>query len=147
MFRKDYTYAVARIRSKELGLFSGATMEQLVACKSYAEALHFLIEKGWGGTEEVRDAEALFKAEKEKNWQLIGEMVDDLAVFDVLRIADDFHNLKAAIKLIYTNSTLPPERVFLDSGRLDADAVLQNVTAKNFAALHGRRSLPGFVKS
>ena len=52
MFRKDYTYAVARIRSKELGLLSGGAMEQLVACKSYEEALRFLTEKGWGSNDD-----------------------------------------------------------------------------------------------
>ena len=37
-----YTYAVARIRALELSLFSAATIEQLLACKSYEAALQFL---------------------------------------------------------------------------------------------------------
>ena len=45
---KDYTYAVARIRGRELSLFGGPVMEQLLACKTCEEALRFLADKGWG---------------------------------------------------------------------------------------------------
>ena len=143
MFQKDYTYEVARIRCKELSLFSASMMEQLIACKTYDEALRFLADKGWGGSEDYADAEALLAAEKKKTWELIGEMVEDMSVFDVMRIPDDFHNLKAAIKLIYTNSTLPPERLFLNGGRLDAQELLAHVRAKEFDALPGRMATAG----
>lgn len=143
MIRKDYTYAVARIRSKELGLFNAAAMEQLVSTKSYDEAIRFLTEKGWGYGEEARDAEKLLSDETEKTWALMGEMVEDMSVFDVFRIADDFHNLKAAIKLVYTGSKLPPERVFLDSGTVEAEKVLAAVRAKDFAELPGRMAQAG----
>ena len=42
----EYTYAVARIRSKELSLFSSATIEQLIARKTYESCLQFLQERG-----------------------------------------------------------------------------------------------------
>ena len=124
-------------------MFSNAMMEQLISCKSYDEALHFLADKGWGGSEDYSDAEALLAAEKKKTWELIGEMVEDMSVFDVMRITDDFHNLKAAIKLIYTNSKLPPERLFLNGGRLDAGALLRHVRAKEFGHLPGRMATAG----
>ena len=44
-----YTYAVAQIRALELSLLSAADIEQLVACKSQAQCLQLLAEKGWGG--------------------------------------------------------------------------------------------------
>ena len=44
-----YIYAVARIRSKELSLLSGAFLEQLTAAKSYDQCIQLLHEKGWGG--------------------------------------------------------------------------------------------------
>ena len=47
MAKPDYIYAVARIRSKELLCFSPATLEQLMACKTYHECLRMLNEKGW----------------------------------------------------------------------------------------------------
>ncbi len=143
MFQKDYTYAVARIRCRELDLFTDAMMEQLLACKSYDEALRFLKDKGWGGSEDLSDGEALLAAEQEKTWALMEELTEDLSVFDVMRIPDDFHNLKAAIKLVYTNSSLPPERLFLAGGRLDAQELLAQVRAKEFSALPGRMAAAG----
>ena len=35
----NYVYAVARIRSLELSLFSDAVIEQLISCKTYASCL------------------------------------------------------------------------------------------------------------
>ena len=45
----DYVYAVARIRCKELKLFSVAVIEQLLARPDYDACVSFLAEKGWGG--------------------------------------------------------------------------------------------------
>lgn len=44
---EQYTYAVARIRALEVSLFSDSTIEQLIACQNYDQALQFLEEKGW----------------------------------------------------------------------------------------------------
>ena len=41
----QYTYAVARIRAKEVFLFSAATIDQLLACKTYDNCLQFLAER------------------------------------------------------------------------------------------------------
>ena len=51
----DYVYAVARIRSKELSLFSDAVMEQLLARPDYEACVSFLLEKGWGGKGKRKD--------------------------------------------------------------------------------------------
>ena len=65
MAEKYYAYAVARIRTKELGLLKGAFLEQLLAAKSYEECIQLLSEKGWGdGT--TMDAEQILRGEEEK---------------------------------------------------------------------------------
>ena len=61
---KDYTYAVARIRGRELALFGGPVMEQLLACKTCEEALRFLADKGWGNPDKALTAENLLEEEK-----------------------------------------------------------------------------------
>ena len=38
----NYVYAVARIRSLEISLFSNAVIDQLIACKSYENCIQFL---------------------------------------------------------------------------------------------------------
>lgn len=48
MSNTNYTFAVARIRALEVSLFSKATIDQLMACKTYEECMHFLEDKGWG---------------------------------------------------------------------------------------------------
>ena len=46
-----YTYAVARIRSKELSLLNSQAIEQLLAAKSYDECMRLLADRGWGDGE------------------------------------------------------------------------------------------------
>ena len=65
MAEKYYAYAVARIRTKELGLLKGAFLEQLLAAKSYEECIQLLSEKGWGdGT--TMDAEQILRGEEKR---------------------------------------------------------------------------------
>ena len=51
---EQYTYAVARIRALEVSLFSDSTIDQLIACQSYDQALQFLEEKGCGKNPDER---------------------------------------------------------------------------------------------
>ena len=45
---QEYIYGVARIRALEGSLFTDETINQLVQCKDYDEAMDFLRTKGWG---------------------------------------------------------------------------------------------------
>ncbi len=132
---KDYTYAVARIRGEELSLFSNTTMEQLMACRTYDDALRFLREKGWGDSDKHQSAEEILEAETEKTWDLIGELTDDLSVFDVFRITDDYHNLKAAIKQTFTNSGLADSRIYVTGGTMDPKVIERAVRERDFSQL------------
>ena len=98
-----YAYAVARIRSMELSLFSGAVIEQLVACKDYRQCLQFLVEKGWGDSDTPLDADAILTRESEKTWEVIRELKVDMSAFAVLSYQKLFHNLKAAVKEVCTS--------------------------------------------
>lgn len=102
--RKQYTYAVARIRALEVSLFTDSAVERLIACPTYDECLKFLAEHGWGGPDCADGAEEILAAEEEKTWKVMGELVDreDRNVFDVLSYPKLFHNLKAAIKDVCT---------------------------------------------
>lgn len=133
--KKDYTYAVARIRGREMSLLGGAAMEQLLATKSYDEALHFLADKGWGNSDERLTAENMLTAETEKTWETIGELVDDMSVFDVFRIADDYHNLKAAIKLAYTGASVDADRLFVTGGNLEPEQIRKAIREKDYSLL------------
>lgn len=135
-----YTYAVARIRSKELTLLNAQAIDQLLAAKSYDECLRLLADRGWGDGEVAADDARLLAAEREKTWNLIGELVEDMSVFDVFLYANDYHNLKAAIKLVCTGES--DFGVFISHGTVDSGAILEAVRAKEFGALPRRCAHP-----
>ena len=133
MSDQQYTYAVARIRSKELTLLNAQFLDQLLSAKSYDECLHMLIDKGWGYDTPNPTAEQLLVQEREKMWGLIGELVDDMSVFDVFLYANDYHNLKAAIKLVCTDAD--SEGIFIRNGTVEPELMVEAVKKHKFLPL------------
>ena len=115
--------------SKELSLLSGAFVEQLLSAKGYEECLQLLQEKGWGDGE-TRDAAGILAVEREKTWQLMGELTDDLSVFDVFLYANDYHNLKAAIKEARMDSEFPG--IYMGQGTVDVKLIREAVRTREF---------------
>ena len=101
MSEMEYTYAVARIRALEVSLFSRGTIDQLMACKSYEQALTFLVEKGWGSADVPKEADAILAEERAKIWATVRELGIPMSTFAVLSYPNVFHNLKTAIKEVY----------------------------------------------
>lgn len=135
---KQFTYAVARIRALELTLLNRQNLEVLLSTRDYKESIKYLVEKGWGESEQDT-AEKILKGEKEKTWNLMRELVDkeDLGVFNVFLYANDFHNLKAAIKQAYTNKETP--NIFISNGTIDVEEIID--AAKN----HDFSKLPSYM--
>lgn len=124
-----YIYAVARIRALEMTLMSQAVIEQLVATDSYKKAVQFIIEKGWGDSDKASmDENDILRAETDKTWAAVAEMVDDMSVFDVIRLPDLYHNLKAAIKTVVAGEI--PAHVFFDNAEIDGQKMLSIVSDK-----------------
>ncbi len=138
MAEQLYTYAVARIRSKEMLLLSKTDIDQLLNCKSEKECLKLLAEKGWGKTGE-EDAQEMLKAEREKTWNLMKELVEELSVFNMFLYTNDYHNLKAAIKQVYTDSK--QEDIYITQGTIPVDTILNAVKEHSFS------NLPGYMQA
>lgn len=132
MAEKQYTYAVARIRSKELSLLNGMFLEQLLAARTYEECLQLLADKGWGDGS-TQSAEQILTGEQEKTWALMEELVDDLSVFDVFLYQNDYHNLKAAIKLVFTNTEMPG--AFFTHGTVEWETILKAIQEQDYSLL------------
>lgn len=132
MAQNQYIYAVSRIRSRELALLDKAFIDQLLATKSYNDCLRLLKEKGWGKSGD-ETAEELFKIERDKTWELIGELVEDMSVFDTFLYGNDFHNLKAAIKQVYRNEEVP--NIYISNGTIDPEIIIEAVREHNFDSL------------
>lgn len=133
MAKMEYTYAVARIRAKEVSLFSQAVIEQLMACKTEQQCLQFLSEKGWGDADTPMEAEAMLTREREKTWELMRELAEDMSVFDVLSYPDLFQNLKAAVKAVVTGSE--KLNIFVENTAVSGEEMLEIIKAKEFGRL------------
>ena len=133
MSNTKYTYAVARIRALEVSLFSDAVIEQLLACKTAEQALQLVTEKGWGDPSSDRDMDAVLKREEEKTWEVIRDVAPDMSVFDVLSYPKLYHNLKAAIKEVCTETRNPG--IFYDDCQIPGREMLQIVENREFSTL------------
>ncbi len=132
MTDNQYIYAVARIRSKELQLLNKNDIDQLLNLKSERECLRYLADKGWGRSGD-ETADALVMAEREKTWEIINELVEDMSIFNTFLYANDFHNVKAAIKQVYTNLDLPG--IYNQNGTIKPEVIYHAVKEQNFSEL------------
>ncbi|MDF2586277.1 MAG: hypothetical protein K0S41_118 [Anaerocolumna sp.] len=132
MAENQYIYAVSRIRSKELSLLDKSFLEQLLTSKSYGDCLRMLADKGWGraGNE---TAEEILHIEREKTWDLIRELVEDMSIFNTFLYSNDFHNLKAAIKQVYRNDDVP--NIYITHGTIKPDLIYKAVKEHDFSTL------------
>lgn len=127
-----YTYAVARIRAKELSLLDRQDLDQLMACKTYQECLNVLHDHGWGNGGET-SAEQILSSERSKTWDLMRELVEDVSVFDVFLYPADYNNLKGAIKAVVTNADMTG--IFLSGGTVSPEIMINAVKKNDFSAL------------
>ena len=134
---EQYVYAVTRIHYAEQNLLDEQDIEQLVSAKNVEEAMRILNDKGWGTKNAIDDdPDALVAAETEKTWSLVSELAGNVVPFNVFRYANDFHNLKAAIKLAYTaNEESDKEHYFLPFGTIEQGKVIKAANEHDFTAL------------
>ena len=79
------------------------------------------------------NAEAILTREREKTWELMRELADDMSVFDVLTYSNLFHNLKAAIKAVATGEKHP--NVFFRDCAISGEEMMEIISEKNFSRL------------
>ncbi|MDD3277697.1 MAG: V-type ATPase subunit [Lachnospiraceae bacterium] len=129
----SYVYAVARIRSLEMGLFGESTIEQLMACKTAENCMAFLSEHGWEVPANPTDAESMLKREQERTWETIRELKVDMSVFDILSYQQLYHNLKAAIKEICVGSV--DANIFFPDCAVSKEDMLHAIQEKDYSIL------------
>ena len=102
MHETEYAYAVARIRANETKLLTRADIDQLIEAESYEAAVRLLADKGFAVPEK---GESFDIAEKDLSgaWELIEECAPDAELLEALVIANDFTNLKAAVKCVFSD--------------------------------------------
>ncbi len=129
----NFIYAVARVRSHELSLLNESVMAQLISAPGEEDCLRILNEKGWGA--QGTSGEDMFAAETKKTWDFIRELVpeDQMKIFDVFRLSDDYHNLKAAIKESCIGGTHPG--IFVSGGTIPAGKLEEALASSDYESL------------
>ncbi len=96
--------------------------------------------QSWGGADANPGGERLLVQEREKTWEVIRELVDDMSAFDVFLYANDFHNLKAAIKQVCGNAEEPG--IFIGHGTVAFKQGLSAVESHDFSSLPQTMAAP-----
>ncbi len=138
MFAKkdDYIYAVARIRCKESKLLSNKNIEQLISMRDAQSVERYLYDLGWSDSASQAHKDILV-LEQENLWALMKELTGDLSAFDFLRVQTDFHNIKASVKSVYSDT--PAEPLLLNGGIFAPEFVYGCIKNKEY------NELPNFL--
>lgn len=94
----EYAFAVARVRSNEVRLLTQQDIDGLLAAGDCARCAARLSDKGWESAGAAADDSEMLRTQSQRTWELIDEIAPDRAEFDFLRLPNDFHNLKVALK-------------------------------------------------
>ncbi len=122
----DYTYSVARIRSKETGLLTAQDIEQLINARNYSEALRILCDKGYVNDGNVIDAAI------RSLWEFLGEIADE-KVLKFIQLPIDYHNIKTAVKSVF--SDIDGKDLLLDYGIVDKTVIYTAVKNRAYREL------------
>jgi len=136
---EQYTYAVARIHAMETALLTLKDLEQVLSADNEKEAIAILSDKGFGGYGAYNGAEQLLSEEREKTAELIKKLIPDISQFDVFLYADDFHNLKAAVKAVSSGER---DGIFVKGGTINYEVIKKAVFEKEIKLLPEKMQKP-----
>lgn len=144
--KKDYTFAVARVRSRENFLLNDSDISALISAKDYNECVNMLSDKGWNTDAIADDYEKILDYQEKSLWEFINELSSDMSEFNVFLWQKDFHNLKASIKAVVNSANI--NGIFVDGGTLEAETIYKAVKDKNYNALpeHLAKYTPEAIK-
>ena len=130
--QQDFTYAVARVRFRETQLLTGSDLDSLLAAKDAESVMRILRDKGWGDNTDPSPDEIL-SIEEKKLWAFVDEVIDDRSALDFLRVPNDFHNLKVAVKCITRD--MKPDGLFLYNSVYDSEELYDRVKKREYGEL------------
>ncbi len=123
---QDYTYSVARIRSKETELLKEQDIELLLNAQDYSDALRVLRDKGY-----VNDGSVAEDATRSL-WEFLGELADE-EVLKLLRIPVDYHNIKVSVKSVFAD--IDGTDLLADYGTVDKLDIYNAVKSRDYFGL------------
>lgn len=132
MHETDYTFAVARIRANETKLLAPAQLSQLIAAADAAEVRRLLADRGWRMPEAGEPLDPA-EAAMADAFALIESCAPDPALPAALAVGNDFANLKAAIKCVF--SDLDPAAYYVAPAPTDPAVLTKAITEAEFSLL------------
>lgn len=126
---KEYTYSVARVRSKEKQLLSEADIEQLISLSSYDEVLRMLRDKGYAS--DAKAVSPIVASEAELQDFLRETVGDD--ILKVLNLHIDYHNVKAAVKSVFSKTDA--SELLLDNGFFDKNKIYDSIKKREYSSM------------
>ncbi len=128
----EFAYAVARIRANEYRLLSSGIIESLIDASDYKEALKILSESGYGNINSDNEDQVLNKVQRQA-FDLVYESAPDKSCLDFLIIRNDFHNLKAILKCIYSEAS--PDSLLLTPSVVNPSVIKTAFETKDYSLL------------
>ncbi len=133
MAANNYAYAVTRIRVKENTLLTAGDMQRMLAAMDEGAVRQILRDKGWEAAPSM-EMQSILQKEKAKTWSLMRELLkEDIHRLDVFLYADDYLNLKSAVK--ETRLEKEYDGIFSAGGSIPAEQIRQAVSKKRFELL------------
>lgn len=124
----NYAYTSARVRALENSLPSSEIIRQLADADSAADCIGILNGAGFEGS----DADEVMKLMKERREALINELIDDTSEIEIIFYPKSFHNLKAAIKKLYSKRKTD---MFYDDAPVKGEEIMEALEQGNEASL------------
>lgn len=129
----DYAFCVARLRANERYMLGSKDIDELCSCGSYDSALAILREKKWITTQE--EINECITYQNKLLCELLWESVPDKNELAVLCTANDFFNIKAAVKCHFTNADASGYYVYPTT--LDTAKLTEYVNLHRFSKIGG----------
>lgn len=99
-----YAYATANIRAMETRLLDKGFFERILSSPTFDEAKRMAADKGFSALESTADPLEALGGYMQDIWDYVREIAPTEHEFDFLIVKNDFHNLKAATKSMFTGA-------------------------------------------
>ena len=114
-----YLCASAYVRALESQLLSEADLSRMIDADSVEDALRILSDKGYPATApSMVSLEENLRQDREDVLQSVGDLIPDAAILDLFRLPYDYHNIKVALKAVWTGQDA--RHLLMGGGRLDS---------------------------
>ncbi len=130
MRETEYAFAVARVRANEPSLLTEDDIELLISAGDEQSAVRILSDRGW---DEPGGQADIFTLQADKAWEMIEQSVPDAGLLEAMIIGNDFFNVKAAIKAVF--SDIDPESYMTRPCLCSTKDIITAVTENEFSIL------------